>query len=247
MLPVSWLANMVISAFNLHVGGNLAGSSCNDIEESLMKWLVSKIGSPSEEATGLTVSEGSMANLMALAAARGQVVSGPQDHHQAVIYVSEKSHFSIAKTARVLGFSEKQIRNVPNFQPECLASLVRDDRALGLIPTDQVGKMLDHGVEMAETAEAALRARAHWKIISPAELAILVFRFEPNGHTEPEMCQLNDKITDVALDKNIVAIQTVRFRGRLAMRMCIIDLRLTAEQLVTIINALDKIAIRLSL
>jgi glutamate/tyrosine decarboxylase-like PLP-dependent enzyme len=379
MLPVSWLADVVINAFNAHVGGHFAGSGCNDVEKSLMGWFISKIGFPAEEAVGLTVSGGSMANLMAMTAARDKAISRPEDHHRAIIYVSDASHFSIAKTARILGFSGKQIRQISGLQPDSLADSIRDDRALGLIPmvvvatlgstptgsidplsevaevaaksdvwlhidgaygssillsssyrhlangvekadsitwdahkwlfstygcgmlfvrdkkclahsfaahsefidvagreadyeywdlsleltrparamrlwfilrilgTRLVGQMLDHGVHLAEEAEAALRVRKYWKIKSPAQLAILVFRYEPNGHTESEVDLLNEKIADVALDENTAAIRTIRLKGQTAMRMCIINPRLTTEQLAAIIDALDHIANRVSL
>lgn len=74
-----------------------------------------------------------MANFMALTA-RDRVISRPEYHSRVVIYVSDLSHFSIAKCTRVLGFAEKQVRQVAGFQPSTLASLIRDDWASGLIP-----------------------------------------------------------------------------------------------------------------
>lgn len=116
-------------------------------------------------------------------------------------------------------------------------------RALG---TQRIGEMIDHGVHMVEEVEAVLRARPHWEIESPAQMAILVLRFEPDGHTESEISRLNERIADVALQENVAFIRTILFEGQTAMGMCIIHPRLTTVQMVATIDALDKIAIRLS-
>src|SRR5262249_43317386 len=86
---------------------------------------------------GLFVSGGSMANLTALAAARGAMLGDRSD--DAVIYFSDQTHNSIEKALRVLGFARGQIRALPSDEDfrlpvESLRRATACDRADGKRP-----------------------------------------------------------------------------------------------------------------
>ncbi len=87
-----------------------------------------------ESAAGVLVSGGSAANLTALACAREARI-GPMDE-QAIVYMSDQTHSSLARAARALGFRPDQVRIIPTdeearMRPDALRSAIVADRAGG--------------------------------------------------------------------------------------------------------------------
>ncbi|KAL5364530.1 pyridoxal phosphate-dependent transferase [Aspergillus floccosus] len=134
---LSWIGDILVSAFNAHTGGRIASAGPCGVETALVEWLASKINFPST-AGGLFVSGGSMANLMAMVIARDQALP-KGTHSRGIIYVGDQVHYSITKAARILGFDEEQVRQIKcgtSFQiiPQDLQKQIREDKQNGLIP-----------------------------------------------------------------------------------------------------------------
>lgn len=133
----SWLGDIMTSAYNLHAGSfmNCPAASC--IEQELINWLCGQAGY-SNEAGGLFVSGGSMANMTALCAARDKVLTEDRQH-LGVAYVSDQTHSSVAKGLRILGVSDSRIRKIPtdmNFRMDLkqLECTIQSDISAGLVP-----------------------------------------------------------------------------------------------------------------
>ncbi|KAF9768237.1 hypothetical protein IL306_014482 [Fusarium sp. DS 682] len=140
--PVAWLGDIVASAFNALGASKLQASGPVVIEKTLIEWLASRVGFP-ESAGGICVSGGSMANLMGIVLARDRFVPHGETS-KAVAYLSDQTHYSVAKAMRLLGFDKEQIRRLPadeNFRldPALLAQAIQDDRKAGLVPFLVVG------------------------------------------------------------------------------------------------------------
>ncbi|KAI9896381.1 hypothetical protein N3K66_008553 [Trichothecium roseum] len=137
-LPVAWLGDVIASAFNALGASKLQASGPVVTEKTLTEWLASQVGLPRETAGGIFVSGGSMANMMALVMARDRhVAPGQQD--RAVAYMSDQTHYSVAKALRILGFRKDQIRWLPSDEefrmvPAVLEGAIEEDRAAGLVP-----------------------------------------------------------------------------------------------------------------
>jgi glutamate/tyrosine decarboxylase-like PLP-dependent enzyme len=106
------------------------------MELAVIDWFRVWCGFP-DEAGGLFVSGGSMANLTALVAARHIKLDDQVDG--AVIYCSDQTHSSVERALRVIGFLPRQIRHIPSdgdfrLPMDILASQVAQDRAAGLRP-----------------------------------------------------------------------------------------------------------------
>ncbi len=90
-----------------------------------------------EEAGGLFVSGGSVANLTGLAVAR-QIQLG-NDIRDAVVYCSDQAHFVISRGLRILGYAPEQLREIhadENFRLPVadLKRAIAEDRAAGKRP-----------------------------------------------------------------------------------------------------------------
>ena len=133
---VSVMADALSAGLNIFSGSWLGGSGSVALELAVIDWLRQWCGLP-EDAGGLFVSGGSMANLTAIVAARHAKLN---DRIQgAVVYYSDQTHSSVDRACRVAGFLPEQIRKIPSdgeFRLPIgeLARLIAEDRAVGLRP-----------------------------------------------------------------------------------------------------------------
>ncbi len=135
--PVGALASFLAAGYNVFCGSWMEGAGPTMIELVTLDWLKRITGFP-EQAGGLFVSGGSMANLTALAAARDARL-GEQDFSRGVVYYSDQTHSSIERALRVLGFSRRQLRKVPSddhfrMPVAALRDAIVQDRMLGWQP-----------------------------------------------------------------------------------------------------------------
>jgi glutamate/tyrosine decarboxylase-like PLP-dependent enzyme len=104
------LGDLIASAYNIDVGNWMESAGPSQLESVVLRWFADWIGYPAG-ARGILVSGGSAANLTALACAREAMVGAMTD--DLVVYVSDQGHSSLARAARILGFSARQIRVLP--------------------------------------------------------------------------------------------------------------------------------------
>jgi aromatic-L-amino-acid/L-tryptophan decarboxylase len=130
------LGDLIASACNLEVSSWVQAAGPSQVELVVLGWFKQWIGYP-EEAAGVLVSGGSAANLTALACAREALLGAMSD--QVVAYLSDQSHSSMARAARVLGFRPNQVRALPvddgyRMRPEALAAAMAADLRAGRRP-----------------------------------------------------------------------------------------------------------------
>lgn len=111
-------------------------------------------------------------------------------------------------------------------------------RVLGL---DKVSDMLDHGIGLAECAEEEVRKLPGWQITSPASLAIVTFRYVPEGKSDLELDELNTKISGQLLKENVAAALTTRVKGKVVLRMCSIHPDLSRDSMKEIVARMHEI------
>lgn len=134
---LSWLGDIMTSAYNLHAGSwiNCPAASC--IEQKLIHWFCNLAGY-GEESGGTFVSGGSIANMTALIAARDKILSEDQ-LSLGVAYVSDQTHSSVTKGLRMIGIPNSRIRQIPTdysfrMDPSQLELAIQSDYSNGLIP-----------------------------------------------------------------------------------------------------------------
>src|SRR5262245_25730486 len=135
-IPAAAAADLVACAVNRFVGVAAAAPVLARIEAMAISWLASLMGYP-KEAGGILTSGGSISNIIALVTAR--VAKLPENFLHGTLYVSEETHLSLFKAARIAGFPEKNIRRIPvderlRLRPDRLEATVVEDRARGLRP-----------------------------------------------------------------------------------------------------------------
>jgi aromatic-L-amino-acid decarboxylase len=119
--------------------------SANAVEQAVLRWFAALFGLP-ETAGGILTSGGSMANLIALTAARDHAL-GPEARRTGlqgqtsslVVYTSDEVHSSIDKAVAILGLGTDNLRRLPadedfRIRLDLLAEAVAADRAAGRTP-----------------------------------------------------------------------------------------------------------------
>jgi aromatic-L-amino-acid/L-tryptophan decarboxylase len=132
----SALGDFVASACNIFAGSWMESAGPSQVELEVLGWFKEWIGYPAE-AEGSLLTGGSAANMTALACAR-EKLAGPMSD-RLVVYLSDQSHSSLARAARVLGFRPDQVRVVPSdsslhLRPKELAEAMNADRRAGRRP-----------------------------------------------------------------------------------------------------------------
>lgn len=139
---ISWLGDIMTSAYNIHAGGSKLAPMVNCIEQTLLRWLCDQVGFGSQ-AGGVFVSGGSMANITALTAARDNKLDD-ETLHLGVAYISDQTHSSVAKGLRIIGIPNKRIRKIPTnpdftIRTNLLEEQIQKDSKDGLIPFVIIG------------------------------------------------------------------------------------------------------------
>jgi glutamate/tyrosine decarboxylase-like PLP-dependent enzyme len=169
-LPIGVWADALCSALNQNAGAWRNGPTSAIIEARVLRWLCQLIGY-GPQSFGTLASGGSEANLIALKCARDGAVArprGPQRGSPAgvaalgrasnnicrlgvrsmsgdlVIYASEQCHYSVEKSADILGLGRESLRKIPtddrfHIQVSALREEIERDRKSGRIPCCIVG------------------------------------------------------------------------------------------------------------
>jgi glutamate/tyrosine decarboxylase-like PLP-dependent enzyme len=94
---------------------------------------------------------------------------------------------------------------------------------------------IDHGISLAEHAEAVLRERPGWEVVSPAQLAVVCFRREGDD-------ELQTRLAAAMVADGFAAPSTTEVDGRVALRMCTINPRTTSNDIEETIWRLDALS-----
>jgi glutamate/tyrosine decarboxylase-like PLP-dependent enzyme len=148
-LPIGVWADALSSMLNQNAGAWRNGPSSAMIEARVIRWLCDLLHY-GPQSFGTLASGGSEANLIALKCARDSVAAGIKDRGlrsapaDLVIYASEQCHYSIDKSADLLGLGREGVHKIPtddrfHIRLDALREAIARDRAAGLLPCCVVG------------------------------------------------------------------------------------------------------------
>jgi L-2,4-diaminobutyrate decarboxylase len=132
-------AEAVLAAVNPSVDTWDQSRVGTDIERHLVDWLARRIGFGSGD--GVFTSGGSQSNLQALLLAReaATATTPPRTLDALAVFATAETHFSVRKSARLLGLPDAAVVDVPTdpagrMVPAALARAIADARAAGRTP-----------------------------------------------------------------------------------------------------------------
>lgn len=146
--PLGMMAELLAASMNAPAG--LFNDGPSRVEGQLVDWMKEAMGFPAS-ASGVTVSGGSMANLVGLSVARDACAGwnvgedGVREGAGALtLYASSEVHSSIFKAAKLLGLGRRAVRVVPvdghfRMRVDVLEEMLAEDRRAGRLPFAVVG------------------------------------------------------------------------------------------------------------
>jgi glutamate/tyrosine decarboxylase-like PLP-dependent enzyme len=148
-LPIGVWADALASMLNQNAGAWRNGPTSAMLEARVIRWLCDLLNY-GPQSFGTLASGGSEANLIALKCARDSVAASIKDRGvrtapgDLIIYASEQCHYSIDKSADILGLGREGVRKIAtddrfHIIPDALRDAIAKDRDAGLVPCCVVG------------------------------------------------------------------------------------------------------------
>lgn len=138
-LEIGVLGDLLASCFDANLAVWAAAAS--EVEEQAVRWVAEFVGFPA--GAGAFTSGGTISNMTALAAARERAIPGARSRGlggvEAALYCSQEAHYSIERSAELLGIGAANVRALPideqrRLIPEAVAEAIAADRAAGRLP-----------------------------------------------------------------------------------------------------------------
>ncbi len=170
-LEIGVLGDLLASCFDVNLA--LWAGAASEVEEQAVRWVSEFIGFPAE--AGAFTSGGTISNVTALAAARERALpgtrrTGMRDTPCGALYCSQEAHYSVVRSAELLGIGAEQVRTLPLDErrrviPEAVAEAIDHDRASGIAPIAVVataGTTLTGAVDPIDALADVCEARETW-------------------------------------------------------------------------------------
>jgi aromatic-L-amino-acid/L-tryptophan decarboxylase len=100
---------------------------------------------------------------------------------------------------------------------------------------------VEHGLALAEHAQATLNARKQWEIVTPAQLGIVTFRPHAPGLDPGQVDSLTRAIAARSLEDGYALVLTTELATRPVLRMCTIHPETTRDDVTAVIDRLEQL------
>jgi aromatic-L-amino-acid decarboxylase len=170
-LEIGVLGDLLAACFDVNLA--LWAGAASEVEEQAVRWVSEFIGFPA--AAGAFTSGGTISNVTALAAARERALpgtrrTGMRDALRGALYCSREAHYSVVRSAELLGIGADQVRALPlgdgrRVLPQAVAEAIDHDRAAGIAPIAVVataGTTLTGAVDPIDALADVCAERGTW-------------------------------------------------------------------------------------
>ena len=139
------------------------------------------------------------------------------------------------------------IGDQPNFSDRGL-QLTRSFRALKVWMSIQTfglaafRRSIAKGIDLADRAEAYVRASDVLELATPASLGVVCFRFRPRGVAYPpdELERINQQVQRRVIDTGTAMMSSTRLRGVYSLRLCILNHTTSWEDVRATLEAIER-------
>lgn len=98
------------------------------------------------------------------------------------------------------------------------------------------------GFRLAGLAEGKLRQAGCWEIMSPAQMAIVAFRYRTPGRTPEELEKINRRVVGKMISDGYAMLSSTVLRGQTALRLCTINPRTSDDEIAETVRRLERAA-----
>ena len=169
-----------------------------------------------------------------------------RDRHWLSATFKETAHFLTDAEAH----SKEEVGEELNFMYQGI-QLTRYFRALKFWMSLKVfglGAMrraIERGFELAELAESLLRDAGNWEIVTPAQMAIVTFRYKPADGDEALANLVTDELQDAMAANGFAFASTTKLREKTVMRLVTNNPRTTPSDLRQTVQIMGRLAAEL--
>jgi aromatic-L-amino-acid/L-tryptophan decarboxylase len=169
-LEIGVLGDILASCFDVNLA--VWAGAASEVEDQAVRWVSEFIRYPA--AAGAFTSGGTISNVTALAAARERALPGSRrtgvGPSRAALYCSREAHYSVVRSAELLGIGADQVRSLPQDDerrvvPDAVAEAIDADRAAGVAPVAVVataGTTLTGAVDPIDALADVCAEREVW-------------------------------------------------------------------------------------
>ncbi len=111
---------------------------------------------------------------------------------------------------------------------------------------DAIRRGVDHGIRLAERAEARIRGSETLELLSPATLGIVLYRFVPDEDDPDAVDRLNRTIQERVIESGYAMVSSTRIGGRYALRLCILNPRTSWSDVEGVLRRVETLGAELS-
>ena len=104
---------------------------------------------------------------------------------------------------------------------------------------------IERGFELAELAESLLRDAGNWEIVTPAQMAIVTFRYKPASGDETLANRVTDELQGAMAANGFAFASTTKLGGKTAMRLVTNNPRTTPSDLRQTVLIMGRLAAEL--
>jgi glutamate/tyrosine decarboxylase-like PLP-dependent enzyme len=99
---------------------------------------------------------------------------------------------------------------------------------------------IHRGFDLAEFAENVLRQSGCWRIVTPATMGIVTFRYVAKGRSEIETNEIHRRMVEMMSEDGFAFANSTTLRGQTVMRLCTINPRTTEDDVRATIRQLEQ-------
>jgi aromatic-L-amino-acid/L-tryptophan decarboxylase len=99
---------------------------------------------------------------------------------------------------------------------------------------------INYGFDLAEFAENILRQSGRWRIVSPAAMGIVTFRYVAEGCSENEINDVHRRMVEMMAEDGFAFANSTTLRGQTVMRLCTINPRTTEDDVRATVRQLEQ-------
>ncbi|WP_169809231.1 pyridoxal phosphate-dependent decarboxylase family protein [Actinomadura chibensis] len=107
---------------------------------------------------------------------------------------------------------------------------------------EEFRRAVEHGIALAEHAEALLSDGDRWEVVSPAQLAIVTFRPVLDGATPDQVDAVTREIAASTLRDGFALVLTTEIGDRPVLRLCVTHPETTAHDIEETVALLERLA-----
>jgi aromatic-L-amino-acid/L-tryptophan decarboxylase len=102
---------------------------------------------------------------------------------------------------------------------------------------------VQHGIDLANSAQDYVRGSESLEMLSPASLSVVCYRFRPRGSTmtEPELESMNTAIQDRIVRSGFAMLSSTRLKECYSLRLCILNYESTWDDVLELLQRVERI------